>query len=71
MKQRTYILLLFSLLLSANGYAQKGIMHPSQQTLMHEVRETPSHWMDSILQSIPHALCGRTNFLTLVPYLTV
>ena len=67
MKQRTYILLLFSLLLSANGYAQKGIMHPSQQALMHE--RLP-HWMDSILQSIPHALCGRTNFLTLVPYLT-
>lgn len=42
MKQRTYICLLFSLLLSANGYAQKGIMHLSQQTLMHEVRETPS-----------------------------
>ena len=26
MKQRSYILLLFSILLSANGYAQKGIM---------------------------------------------
>ena len=42
MKQRSYILLLFSILLSANGYAQKGIMRLSQQTLMHEVRETPS-----------------------------
>lgn len=33
---------LFTILLSANGYAQKGIMRLTQQTLMHEVRETPS-----------------------------
>ena len=42
MKQRISIFLLFTLLLFANGYAQKGIMHLTQQTLMHEVRETPS-----------------------------
>ena len=33
---------LFTILLSTNGYAQKGIMRLTQQTLMHEVRETPS-----------------------------
>ena len=42
MKQRISIFLLFTLLLFANGYAQKGIMRLTQQTLMHEVRETPS-----------------------------
>lgn len=42
MKQRISIFLLFTILLSANGYAQKGIMRLTQQTLMHEVRETPS-----------------------------
>lgn len=40
MKQRISIFLLFTLLLFANGYAQKGIMRLTQQTLMHEVRET-------------------------------
>lgn len=39
MKQRISIFLLFTLLLFANGYAQKGIMRLTQQTLMHEVRE--------------------------------
>ena len=43
MKQRTSIFsLLLGILLSTNGYAQKGIMRLTQQTLMHEVRETPS-----------------------------
>ena len=42
MKQRISIFLLFTILLSANGYAQKGIIRLTQQTLMHEVRETPS-----------------------------
>ena len=42
MKQRISIFLLFTILLSANGYAQKAIMRLTQQTLMHEVRETPS-----------------------------
>lgn len=42
MKQRISIFLLFTILLSASGYAQKGIMRLTQQTLMHEVRETPS-----------------------------
>ena len=36
MKQRISIFLLFTLLLFANGYAQKGIMRLTQQTLMHE-----------------------------------
>ena len=34
MKQRISIFLLFTLLLFANGYAQKGIMRLTQQTLM-------------------------------------
>ena len=42
MKQRYYLLLLFTALLSGTGYAQKNVMHLSQSTLMHEVRETPS-----------------------------
>ena len=42
MKQRYTIFLLFIVLLSVNGYAQKSIMRLSQPTLMHEVRETPS-----------------------------
>ena len=42
MKQRYYLLLLFTALLSGTGYAQKSVMHLSQSTLMHEVRETPS-----------------------------
>ena len=36
MKQRISIFLLFTILLSASGYAQKGIMRLTQQTLMHE-----------------------------------
>ena len=35
MKQRISIFLLFTILLSANGYAQKAIMRLTQQTLMH------------------------------------
>ena len=36
MKQRTSIFsLLLGILLSTNGYAQKGIMRLTQQTLMH------------------------------------
>ena len=48
MKQRISIFLLFTILLSASGYAQKGIMRLTQQTLMHEVRETPSvlYWTE-------------------------
>jgi len=42
MKQRYYIFLLFVAMLSYSGYAQKSILRLSQQTLMHEVRETPS-----------------------------
>ena len=39
MKQRISIFLLFTILLSANGYAQKGIMRLTQQTLMHDAEE--------------------------------
>ena len=42
MKQRYCIFLLFAAMLSYSGYAQKSILRLSQQTLMHEVRETPS-----------------------------
>ena len=42
MKQRYYIFLLFVAMLSYSGYAQKSILRLSQQTLMHEVRETPT-----------------------------
>ena len=70
MKQRYYLLLLFTALLSGTGYAQKSVMHLSQSTLMHEVRDTPSP-LDNTLLSIRHALCGRINFLISEPYWTV
>ena len=53
MKQRISIFLLFTLLLFANGYAQKGIMRLTQQTLMHESAKRLRLWTDSILLSIP------------------
>ena len=68
MKQRISIFLLFTLLLFANGYAQKGIMRLTQQTLMHEVRETPSPLDGQHITVNPHVLCGRISSRTSVLY---
>ena len=42
MYRRIPLIFIAAWLLTANGNAQKGIMRLTQQTLMHEVRETPS-----------------------------
>lgn len=71
MKQRISIFLLFTLLLFANGYAQKGIMRLTQQTLMHEVRETPSP-LDGqhITVNPPRFMMARISSRTSVLYWT-
>ena len=71
MKQRSYILLLFSILLSANGYAQKGIMRLSQQTLMHEVRETPSPLDGQHIAVNPPRFMWPDKYRISAPYSTV
>ena len=57
MKQRYYIFLLFVAMLSYSGYAQKSILRLSQQTLMHEVRETPSPLDGQHISSPTSDLC--------------
>ena len=70
MKQRISIFLLFTLLLFANGYAQKGIMRLTQQTLMHEVRETPSPLNGQHITVNPPRFMGRIGSRTSVLYWT-
>ena len=70
MKQRISIFLLFTLLLFANGYAQKGIMRLTQQTLMHEVRETPSPLDGQHITVNPPRFMWPDKFRTSVLYWT-
>lgn len=70
MKQRISIFLLFTILLSANGYAQKAIMRLTQQTLMHEVRETPSPLDGQHITVNPPRFMWPDKFLIWVPYWT-
>ena len=62
---------LFTILLSTNGYAQKGIMRLTQQTLMHEVRETPSPLDGQHIAVNPPRFMWPDKFPHLGAYLTV
>ena len=61
MQQRHHIFLLFVAMLSYSGYAQKSILRLSQQTLMHEVRETPSPLDGQHIAMDPPRSCCRIS----------
>lgn len=68
MKRITYYFLFAALLSSTSVGAQNSIMHLTQSTLMHEVRETPSPLDGQHITMNPPRFMCRINSLTSALY---